>query len=167
MNHGNTIRYIVLFMVVVSTKQNRLVLTVNVNDDFNEVSGLMPCSDRQSGRFEEESMDTEMELLRAERDYYKKKYQEELDFQEYLKIRRTKGQCAGYIVMGIGEVIERMSAAHSIKTQAAIRKLINNPALSDDVKNVLADAHSLISSGAFWKQQALLLRDKDKKRTGV
>ena len=102
--------------------------------------------------------------IREERDYYKKKYYEELDFQEYLKKRRTKGQLAGYIVVGISDVIEHGARDHALKTQAKLRKLINNPALSDDVKNTLSDAHSLINSYFFWRNQYTRLREKEKDR---
>ena len=100
--------------------------------------------------------------IKAERDYYKKKYYEELDFQEYLKKHRTKGQLAGYIVIGIDDVFEHRARDHALTIQAKLRKLINNPALSDDVKNTLADAHSLIDSYFFWKNQCIRLREKEK-----
>jgi len=105
----------------------------------------------------------QLENAIKENDDLRKKLKEEYDFQDWLRQHRTKGQCGGYIVMGISEVIERGATAHAIKTQAALRKLINNPAMSDAVKNVLSDAHILIGSGQFWKQQALRLREKEKK----
>ena len=100
------------------------------------------------------------EELQAENEYLRKKLQEEYDYQEYLKSHRTKGQLAGYVVMGIGDVIEHGARDHAAKTQAKLRKLIHNPALSAEVANVLADAYSLIGSGQFWKQEAMEWRKK-------
>ena len=98
--------------------------------------------------------------LKAENEYLRKKLQEERDFQEWLREHRSKGQCAGYVVMGISEVIERGARNHAAKTQIALRKLVNNPALSDKVKNTLNHAMILIDSGQFWKQQAKEWREK-------
>jgi regulator of replication initiation timing len=105
-----------------------------------------------------------VEKLQKENDRLREKLQEEEGYQEYLKRHRIKGQCAGYIVMGISDVIERGARDHALKTQAALRKLMNNPALSDKVKNTLADAHSLISSELFWRRQAEIWREKAKDR---
>ena len=121
-------------------------------------------ANEKNGKLEEHDkklIDENAKLLK-EIEFLRKKLQEEQDYQEYLKKRRTKGQCAGYKVIGISEVIERGARDHALTIQAKLRKLINNPALSDDVKNTLADARSLIDSYLFWKNQCLRLREKEK-----
>ena len=109
---------------------------------------------------EKHGLEEKLKEITAERDYLRKKLQEERDFQEWLREHRSKGQCAGYVVMGISDVIEHGARDYAVKTQTALRKLVNNPALSDKVKNTLNHAMTLIELGQFWKRQVREWREK-------
>ena len=108
-------------------------------------------------------MEKSYDELKAENDYLRKKLKEEYDFQDWLQQHRTNGQCGGYIVMGVKEVQDRAIRDNALQTQKAIMKLINNPALSETVKETLAAAHRLIDSQMLWRREYLKLQEKEKK----
>ena len=78
---------------------------------------------------------------------------EQVDYEEYLKKHRVKGQLAGSIVMPIRDVLEHQSNENYQKQIMQLKKLANNPALSDDVKDLLDNQALNINLLIFWKKR--------------
>ena len=78
---------------------------------------------------------------------------EQVDYEEYLKKHRVKGQLAGSIVMPIGDVLEHQSNENYQKQIMQLKKLANNPALSDDLKDLLDNQALNINLLIFWKKR--------------
>ena len=83
---------------------------------------------------------------------------EQVDYEEYLKKHRVKGQLAGSIVMPIGDVLEHQSNENYQKQIMQLKKLANNPALSDDVKDLLDNQVLNINLLIFWRKRYDALR---------
>lgn len=78
---------------------------------------------------------------------------EQVDYEEYLKKHRVKGQLAGSIVMPIRDVLEHQSNENYQKQIMQLKKLANNPALSDDVKDLLYNQALNINLLIFWRKR--------------
>ena len=83
---------------------------------------------------------------------------DELDYQKYLEGRRVRGTLAGSVVMSAEQAIEHATKEDYIRQQIHLKKMANNPILSDDARSVLCSAISNINVLMFYKTEYLKLK---------
>lgn len=88
------------------------------------------------------------------------KLDEELSFQEWLKERKHKGSIAGYIVLPAPELNDFMARNHLEKCVHDLKKMMNNPLISEDARNTLQDAMSRVNENIFLRDNYIKLRNR-------
>lgn len=91
----------------------------------------------------------------AERDYLRKKLKEEEDYREYVQKHRCKGYLSGYMtrIMGSSALGEKQSVEFVEQTKMMIRKMANNPVLSEE-------AHKALDNAIWYMDMYMYYMDK-------
>ena len=105
----------------------------------------------------------ERDSLKAERDYLRKKLDEEKRYQQWCIDHRFKGYASGQITRCVGMfMIEHCIAEDVEKVKIVIRKLANNPVIAPDVQNALDKARWYLDQYLSYRKNYYELLDTDK-----
>lgn len=98
-------------------------------------------------------------------DKLQKKLDEEERYHKWVQDNKIKGYCCGYVTRyDISQSIAHDTYEQYEKEKIELRKLINNPALSESVKKTLRRALWMISAG--WSYRNKLFQIEGKKGEG-
>ena len=107
-----------------------------------------------------------IEELEATVRYLRKKLDAELDYHEWIKNRKIRGNVAGYIMMPISEVIEHNFDEDREKLKQSLRKIANNPILSEDVRDTMVKAIRSVNQEIAYRKQYYELLKKVREKNG-
>lgn len=85
---------------------------------------------------------------------------EELSYREWLKEHKHRGSIAGYIVLPAPELNDFMARNHLEKCVHDLKKMMNNPLISEDARNTLQDAISRVNENIFLRDNYIKLRNR-------
>ena len=107
----------------------------------------------------------EIQALKDENKYLRKKLQEEQDYQRWVKDHAFNGYTAGYITRCVNSsyIIEHRLAEECEKVKTSIRKLANNPALAMEARNTLDKAVFYVEMYMAYRKHYYDLLDTDKR----
>lgn len=106
----------------------------------------------------------ERDRLQVERDYYRKKLDEEKSYQEWCQKHRFKGYAAGYLTRCVGGMfmIEHNLAENIEKIRTSIRKLAHNPAIAPEFQKALDMAEIYLRLYMDYRKRYYELLNSDK-----
>jgi len=93
------------------------------------------------------------------------KYDEEKQYQEWVQKHKIKGYVCGYMTRQLGsQIIARQSAELYEKEKIELRKLANNPILSEAAKKTIRRALWMVRTGLWDHNQLLRIAEKKNKK---
>lgn len=101
---------------------------------------LCPMKDDRTGECSGVKASAILEIIESqERElaYLRQKVKEDEEYHEWVKKHKIKGSLSGIISMSAHEVMEHTTSERLKKQGIIIRKLANNPILSDELRNEL------------------------------